>query len=161
MFAQALFLVWRVSLRLTRAMVLLTRTPSQLLTADWTTVDSDFAYFMAMNVPWCSSDFQVAPAARLGDGSIDLVWIENGTRSKVLRVLLDTESGTYVHEPYVRSERVQAFLLEPDCTQPFGILDLDGEAISYGATLVQMLPQCMRLLVPTGHDENVWQKSGK
>jgi sphingosine kinase len=126
--------------------------------SDWTSLNTNFAYFMAMNTPWCSHDFLPAPSARFSDGCLDLVWIEDGNISKMLRVLLDTESGTYVKEKYVRSEKVDAFMLEPDTSQPFGILDIDGEAIPYGPILVETMPHAATLIVPRSHDENVWQR---
>ena len=126
--------------------------------SDWTTVVSNFSYFMAMNVPWCSTDVQPAPRARLGDGSLDLVWMENATMPRLLRLLLDTESGTYIQEPYVRYEKVQAFLLEPEQGTKYGILDLDGEVIPYQSILAEVLPHAATLFVPLELDELAWMR---
>jgi hypothetical protein len=127
----------------------------------WRTVDDQtFCYFMAMNAPWCASDVLPAPRARLCDGLLDVVWIARGTRMQVLRFLLDTESGQYIHEPYVHCEKTRAFILRVDpVSASVGHLDVDGELFEYEDVVVECLPSLARLIVPRHHDESTWMTS--
>jgi sphingosine kinase len=124
---------------------------------DWKTVSTVFTYFMAMNAPWAASDFLVAPKARLNDGAIDLVWIEDASRRNLVRVLLDTESGNYVKEPWVKYEKVEAFILEPTPGEHSQILNVDGEKIPYEKILVESIPSLATLIVPRWHKEDQWE----
>eukprot|EP00158_Paraphelidium_tribonemae_P004698 Partr_v1_DN26918_c4_g1_i3_m7317 putative sphingosine kinase len=124
----------------------------------WISVEGDFTYFMAMNAPWCAHDTLPAPFCRLSDGALNLVWIENGTVKQMLRFLLDTESGTYVKEDFVRSEHVRAFVLEPTrySVSFEGIIDVDGEQKPHLPIVVECIPSIAKLFTPHGLDERVW-----
>lgn len=116
----------------------------------WSIVDADFTYFMAMNVTHCSTDFLVAPNAQLSDGTLDLVWVESGNRTQMLKILLDTESGAYVKEPWTRQCKCRAFILSPDTVhgRRKGNMDVDGELVPYSPIAVEVLSSYARLIVP-------------
>ena len=147
---------------------------------EWKSLTAPFSYFMAMNAPWCATDTLIAPYCHLDNGLLDLVWMQNVTRFNLLKFLLDTESGKYVREKFTHTEKCQAFVLVPGGlwdgksltselrledtlksletrqSEEAGILDVDGEKVTYGAVMVECVGRAARLVVPGTHDQRVW-----
>lgn len=141
------------------------------LVENWEFVDGPFTYFMGMNLPWCATDTLPAPKAKMNDGFIDTVWINDARRVEMLKLLLDTESGKYINLPFVNSKKCKAFLLLPrefyygksggnetidefksaeeaSVSKNFrGILDIDGELIDYGPLYVEAIPSVANLII--------------
>lgn len=127
----------------------------------WKSVEGSFIYFMAMNMPWCASDFLCAPRARLSDGTLDLIWIEDCKHSQLINILLNAESGTYIKKPFVYSCKVHAFVLEPGTRSTpsgkrDGLLDVDGEIEPQGSILVECIPSCFQVFAPAHLNEEKW-----
>ena len=78
----------------------------------------------------------------------------------MLRFLLDTESGEYVHESYVKHAKASAFVLVPDCNN-VGLLDVDGELVKSCPTLFESLPRLACLMVPAAHRDSMWCINGQ
>ena len=129
-------------------------------TLTWTEVSDKFTYFMAMNMPWCSYDMLPAPNCKPNDGHIHLIWITGG-RAQLLRFLLDTDTGSYITEPYVKSERVHAFVLQPEKYDKklSGIVDVDGELVKFGPYVCECMPGVARLFMPDDLDDDIWCKN--
>ncbi|KAI3633835.1 hypothetical protein MIR68_008167 [Amoeboaphelidium protococcarum] len=146
--------------------------------------EREFTYFMAMNMPWCATDFLVAPQSQLDDGQLDLYWMhKDAGRGNLLKVLLDTESGKYVNYPFVHHAKCSSFILIPgssgsplpgkrqlsQLSAPLtiqeelqsirglnGIIDVDGEKIKYDGILVECLPRVLNLIVPQNLSSINW-----
>ncbi|KAI3645128.1 hypothetical protein MP228_011292 [Amoeboaphelidium protococcarum] len=146
--------------------------------------EREFTYFMAMNMPWCATDFLVAPLSQLDDGQLDLYWMhKDAGRGNLLKVLLDTESGQYVNYPFVHHAKCSSFILIPGSSgSPLadqrqqsqlaaplpiqeelqsirglnGIIDVDGEKIKYDGILVECLPRVLNLIVPQNLSSINW-----
>lgn len=128
--------------------------------AEWKSTQALFTYFMAFNVPFCSTDYLVSENARLNDGQLTLVTLhgEDGKGPGMLasaKVLL----GGRVAD--LTERQVKAFILEPlrsSAAQPKGILDLDGERVGpYGGVLVEVLPALANLIIPDDYHEDQWK----
>lgn len=123
---------------------------------EWVIDEGDFTYFMLMNTPFCATDFLVTPNARINDNSLDLVYIKNGTVKNALRILLDTESGKYVKEPFVVSHQIRA--LHVELKGKTGFVDIDGELALHKNFNVEILPSLLKITVPPYLDERNWAK---
>ncbi|KAJ3281408.1 hypothetical protein HK104_011483 [Borealophlyctis nickersoniae] len=131
-------------------------------------VDSPFSFFIATNLPWISADFLTSPSTRLNDGSLHLIWAERISRWQCLQPVLDQGTGAYLKFPYIRSERVRAFVLDPKGWtygekpraakpgQKQGILDVSGEEIPYGPIKVEVHPGVVNVIAPEWLDEDEW-----
>jgi diacylglycerol kinase (ATP) len=107
-------------------------------------VIANFAYFGA--------GMMVAPPARIDDGILDIVTMQDGPRLAFLRVLLKIRSGSHVSQPQIGLDRATAITLTMDRAMPVAA---DGEALPWanplpaGAPLtVRVLPAALTVLAP-------------
>jgi len=132
-----------------------------ILSAPWQKLNSVFTMFLAMNIPWVSSDFLVAPNASFNSGDIDLIFTEDIKLTKVLPILLDQGSGKIANLEFVKHQKVKAFILDPgpmvgpmvevapeSTDNKKGILDVDGEEIPSGRIHVEILPSILNVIHP-------------
>jgi sphingosine kinase len=126
--------------------------------SDWESRQALFTYFMAFNVPFCSTDYLVTPSARVNDGKLTLVTLEREESEGGPGVL---ESVKVLLGGRLVERSIRAFLLQPlpgATGEAKGILDLDGERIEpYGSIIVEVLPGLANLLIPEDYHEDQWQ----
>lgn len=106
----------------------------------WTVVqDEDFVLVVALYQSHLAEDMLAAPASRLDDGIIHLIYVKAGiSRRSCLRLFLAMEKGGHLNTncPHVVYVKVKALRLEP--YSPKGIITVDGELVNYGLVQAQI-----------------------
>ncbi|KAH6565312.1 hypothetical protein BASA50_008960 [Batrachochytrium salamandrivorans] len=149
---------------------------------DWPLqVDAYFQLFIASNFPWVSSEFLIAPLSKIDDGEMTVVWSENMGSMRVLKTLLNQESGESLTYDAVKHTKALAFAIEPDAytyqipsssvPEPsssnaknpsqksrLGIMDVSGEKVSYSPIVVEVHTKMLNLVVPPWLDMGRWEK---
>lgn len=112
----------------------------QPVPAHWTVVkEEDFVLVMAVYQSHLAEDLIAAPASRLEDGIIHLIYVKAGiSRRALLRLFLAMEKGTHLSTncPFVVYTKVRALRLEP--YSPKGTITVDGEVVEYGPVQAQI-----------------------
>ncbi|KAL7825875.1 hypothetical protein SRHO_G00336130 [Serrasalmus rhombeus] len=120
----------------------------QPVPAHWTVVsEQDFVLVLAVYQSHISEDLIAAPASRLEDGVIHLIYVKAGiSRAALLRLFLAMEKGTHLSTncPYVVYVKAQALRLEP--YSPKGTITVDGEVVEYGPVQAQIHGSLARLI---------------
>jgi|SRR5579875_676948 len=93
---------------------------------------------------------QLAPAADLDDGQLDVVIIHDLPRARFLTLMPTVFTGTHVNQPVV--EVVRARSIEIAGSRPFQVY-ADGEAIAELPARISVLPGAMRVIVPAAAPE--------
>jgi len=123
---------------------------------NWVTLDDEFFFFLAANMPWLSADLKAAPRSLFADGSIDLVMSRAGfgklNRSEALKLFGLLETGEHVNHKLIEYHKVKAFVLEPgpetskSSKKKEGNLMIDGERIPYLPTAVENYQGMMNVI---------------
>jgi YegS/Rv2252/BmrU family lipid kinase len=93
---------------------------------------------------------QLAPAADLDDGELDVVIIHDLPRARFLTLLPTVFTGTHVNRPNV--EVVRARSIEIAASRPFHVY-ADGEPLAELPARILVLPRAMRVIVPSAAPE--------
>ncbi|XP_060724962.1 sphingosine kinase 2-like isoform X2 [Tachysurus vachellii] len=114
----------------------------------WSVVkEEDFVLVMAVYQSHLAEDLIAAPASRLEDGTIHLMYVKAGiSRQALLRLFLAMEKGTHLSKncPFVVYVKVRALRLEPYA--PKGIITVDGEVVEYGPVQAQVHGRLARII---------------
>lgn len=90
----------------------------------------------------------VAPDARLDDGLLDVLFLEQTSKLRFLaRILPKAFRGTHVQEPTVHMLRGRELRIEAD--RPFTVY-ADGDPIGELPVRVRALPRAIQVMVPAG-----------
>ncbi|KAF4080266.1 hypothetical protein AMELA_G00168390 [Ameiurus melas] len=120
----------------------------QPVPAHWTVVtEEDFVLVMAVYQSHLAEDLIAAPASRLKDGNIHLIYVKAGiSRQALLRLFLAMEKGTHLSTncPFVVYVKVRALRLEP--YSPKGTITVDGEVVEYGPVQAQIYDRLARII---------------
>jgi YegS/Rv2252/BmrU family lipid kinase len=87
----------------------------------------------------------LAPDASLDDGMLDVVFVADAPKLKLLGLLPLLFKGEHVHKPNVHIERAAELTIDAD--RPF-TLYADGDPIAELPVTVRVLPGAVRVLVP-------------
>jgi YegS/Rv2252/BmrU family lipid kinase len=87
----------------------------------------------------------LAPDARMDDGTLEVVLLEDAPRATYLRCLPKVFKGTHVHEPYVRILSGREITFSAD--RPFTAY-ADGDPIAELPATVRVVPGTLRVLAP-------------
>lgn len=120
-------------------------------------MEDEFVVFIATNVTHISTDFIASLHAHLSDGALDLILIRAKpelTRPKLVSLLLQTETGKYIHSPLVEHLKIKALYLEPGrCVDhkekeggDVGVMAVDGEKIPYAPIGVEVFRGLFNIL---------------
>ena len=88
----------------------------------------------------------VAPQAELDDGQLDVVATGRATKARFLRSLPLVFKGEHLDEPSVSTFRGQTIEVAAD--RPFDIY-ADGDPVGAVPATITVVPQCLRVIVPT------------
>ncbi|KAB5584634.1 hypothetical protein PHYPO_G00109760 [Pangasianodon hypophthalmus] len=120
----------------------------QPVPAHWTVVkEEDFVLVMAVYQSHLAEDLIAAPASRLKDGIIHLIYVKAGiSRRALLRLFLAMEKGAHLSTncPFVVYVKVRALRLEP--FSPKGTITVDGEVVEYGPVQAQIYGSLARII---------------
>jgi YegS/Rv2252/BmrU family lipid kinase len=93
---------------------------------------------------------QLAPAADLDDGQLDVVIIHDLPRARFLTLMPTVFTGTHVNQPVV--EVVRARTIEIAASRPFQVY-ADGDPIAELPARISVVPGAMRVIVPAAAPE--------
>jgi diacylglycerol kinase (ATP) len=98
-----------------------------------------------LNTPTYGSGIRLAPDARLNDGWLDAVMVEDLSTFQVLKLLPRLMKSGELRTPHVHRVRVQAvkFTTDRPC-----IFHGDGEIFGPTPAVIEVVPQAARVLVP-------------
>ncbi|MFD5491878.1 diacylglycerol kinase family lipid kinase, partial [Streptomyces sp. NPDC127091] len=85
----------------------------------------------------------IAPDARVDDGLLDVVMIEDAPRRLFFALMNDLRTGAHVHRPQVRMERGREIRVAADRDVPYGA---DGEVDALLPVTLRVLPGALRVL---------------
>jgi len=111
--------------------------------SSWETVEGDFWQMWNCNAPYMTSSDIIAPDTKLGDGFIQLQWIQKNTMSRwqQLLYLLGLEKGSQVTNDLVTMAPTRAYRVEPlPNKDPVpGSFAVDGELVNYAKIQMENL----------------------
>jgi YegS/Rv2252/BmrU family lipid kinase len=100
---------------------------------------------------------QLAPAADLDDGQLDVVIIHDQPRARFLTLMPTVFTGTHVNQPVV--EVLRARTIEIAASRPFQVY-ADGDPIGELPARISVLPGAMRMIVPAAAPEPAPWRTG-
>ncbi|CAD7703084.1 unnamed protein product [Ostreobium quekettii] len=113
---------------------------------DWRAADiDDVMTLSAMNIPWAATNYHLAPRAELGNGCMEVLYINKASRGQMLDFMLKAERGAHMDLQVLRSLRVSSLWLGPKART--SIVMADGEVMSCEPTYVEVHPRLCRVLV--------------
>lgn len=112
--------------------------------APWVSVEDNFSFFYALNMPWVATDAWVSPDLKAGESIWHLVLMKRASRLALVKCLLGLETASHLKEEGVEVVPVRAFRLAPRVGTD-GILSLDGERVSFEP--IQIWPETCRAVV--------------
>lgn len=98
---------------------------------------------VAANSGYYGSGRVIAPDARVDDGLLDVVMIEDAPRRLFFALMNDLRTGAHVHRPQVRVERGREIRVAADRDVPYGA---DGEVDALLPVTLRVLPGALRVL---------------
>ncbi|MBL3668254.1 YegS/Rv2252/BmrU family lipid kinase [Streptomyces sp. M2CJ-2] len=98
---------------------------------------------VAANSGYYGSGRVIAPDARVDDGLLDIVMIEDAPRRLFFALMNDLRTGAHVHRPQVRVERGREIHVTADREVPYGA---DGEVDALLPVTLRVLPGALRVL---------------
>lgn len=116
------------------------------LDGDGVGIDGPILFAAFANGAYYGGGMQIAPAARLDDGLLDLCLVGDLTRLEALRQLPGLYRGAHVTHPAVTMRRFRSLAIEGDAAP----VHLDGEPWGRLPLHVEVLPGALRVAMPTG-----------
>jgi YegS/Rv2252/BmrU family lipid kinase len=113
------------------------------LTLDGSSIDGEFALVAGCNTRFTGNGMQLAPAAAMDDGLIDVVVVQGATRARMLALFVKVFDGTHTSLDCVEIHQVRSFAIEPGASD---VLNLDGELKGGTPVRVDVIPAALRVL---------------
>lgn len=110
----------------------------------WTTIESPFLLFWAVQTSHSGITIYSGPGVRLDDGIFTIAVVQEMSRLEMVDLLLGIDSGAHYKHPKVKVFRCKEYTLEPLTEQ--GIYSLDGEVVPYGKIAAEVLPSAATTL---------------
>ncbi|POX57168.1 hypothetical protein C3489_00105 [Streptomyces sp. Ru71] len=98
---------------------------------------------VAANSPYYGSGRMIAPGARVDDGLLDVVMIEDAPRRLFFALMNELATGAHVARPQVRVLRGREIRIEADREVPYGA---DGEVDAVLPVTARVLPGALRIV---------------
>ena len=114
----------------------------------WTTLEgTEVQLCVLSNLPWLDMNFNLAPNARIGSGSFNLLYnIGRQGISDSFKLMKESENGS--HMRLIRERKVVAFRMEPKSKDTW--LVVDGESVDLSVLYGEVHPGLCTILVPPG-----------
>lgn len=113
--------------------------------SDLPLMEVDALLAAVLNTPTYGSGIRLAPDARLDDGRLDAVIVEDLSACQVLKILPRLLKSGELRTPHLKRLRVQAVKFT---TEPPSVFHGDGEILGPTPVEVEVVPQAVRVLVP-------------
>ncbi len=120
------------------------RAPRFRVDADGTRVDGRMLLVFAANARYCGNRMHVAPVARMDDGLLDVVMVQELGLLAVLPKLLKLYRGTILGDPAVRHVRAARVRIEAD---PQTGVQVDGQLAGSTPAEFSLLEKALRVVV--------------
>jgi diacylglycerol kinase family enzyme len=152
----------------------------------WRTLPpAPYFYFTAHNVPHQTLLFNASPFSSMDDGTMDLIWKNEGGGRTLVPYMLDQTAGRHIRAPGVFHAKAKAFVLEPihvesdkkrfmyhfsqnqetiwplasskwqQCRK-LGKMSSDGENEYYGIIRAEVIPNLITTICPKDLDTTVF-----
>ncbi len=107
-------------------------------------IEDKFFLFVVTNITHLAHDFIASPAAHMHDGVVDLVMIRNQlSRTDLMKLLGDTETGKYADSQHVEMHKVKAFAFYP--IDQGSYIAVDGEQLDYAPLICEVHPGLLNI----------------
>ncbi len=123
------------------------RAPRFRVDADGTRFDGPMLLVFAANAQYCGNRMHVAPVARMDDGLLDVVMVQELGLLAVLPKLVKLYRGTILGDPAVRHVRAARVCIEAD---PQTGVQVDGQMAGSTPAEFSLLSQALRVVVRPG-----------
>ncbi len=100
---------------------------------------------LVANARYCGHRMHVAPEARIDDGLLDLVTVEDLSLLRVLPKLPKLYNGRILGDPAVRHRRVRQVRIDAD---PPVALQADGQLLGCTPATISLARRALRVVVP-------------
>jgi diacylglycerol kinase (ATP) len=120
------------------------RAPRFRVDADGTRADGPMLLVFAANARFCGNRMHVAPVARMDDGLLDVVMVQELGLLAVLPKLLKLYRGTILGDPAVRHVRAARVRIEAD---PQAGVQIDGQLAGSTPAEFSLLEKALRVVV--------------
>jgi diacylglycerol kinase (ATP) len=119
-------------------------TPALHIRADDFEWDGPVTLANVANGPWVGGMFHIAPMARNGDGSLDLLIADPVSRTRICALLPGLMRGRHLREPEITHARVRRLTIDAETAVPS---HLDGEVQAPATRFdIEVLPATLQLL---------------
>jgi diacylglycerol kinase (ATP) len=113
--------------------------------SDFASISAKALLAAALNTPTYGAGLRLAPDARLDDGSLDIVLIEDLSALAVLRLLPRLARSGELRTSHLKRWRVQRLRLSTD--RP-SLVHGDGEILGQTPVEIEIVPRAIRVLAP-------------
>jgi YegS/Rv2252/BmrU family lipid kinase len=121
------------------------RSPCFTIDADGERLEGRMLLALVANARFCGHRMHVAPGARIDDGLLDLVTVEDLSLLRVLPKLPKLYDGRLLGDPAVRHRRVRQVRIDAD---PPAALQADGQLLAHTPATFSVRPRALRVVVP-------------
>ena len=104
-------------------------------------IEGKALFFLALNNVHTGKGMRMAPNAILDDGLIDIIFVRNASKPRVLKIFTQLFSGTHVEDPHVEYSQITSFDIETE-NDP---LNIDGENIGASPIKVELINKAVRI----------------
>lgn len=104
-------------------------------------IEGKALFFLALNNVHTGKGMQMAPNAILDDGLIDIIFVSNASKLRVLKIFTQLFSGTHIKDPHVEYSQVISFAIETE-NDP---LNIDGENRGASPIKVELVNKAVRI----------------
>jgi len=121
------------------------RSPEFVITADDARLEGRMLLAFVANGQYCGNRMHVAPTARVDDGLLDVLAVNELSLLQALPKLLKLYRGRILGDPAVRHVRAACVRIE---TSPPAVIQADGQIVGRTPAQFSLLRQALRVVVP-------------
>ncbi len=122
--------------------ILCPRRRQATITLDRETLADRFLFAVGCNTRFTGKRMNLAPAADMSDGMLDVVLVRQASRWQMLRLFQRVFDGSHIAMPCVEVRQVRTFAIDADADDG---LNLDGELTGHAPVSVTVLPGALRI----------------
>ena len=104
-------------------------------------IEGKALFFLALNNVHTGTGMQMAPNAILDDGLMDIIFVRNASKLRVLKIFTQLFSGTHINDPHVEYSQITSFDIETE-NDP---LNIDGENTGRSPIKVELINKAVRI----------------
>ncbi len=109
-------------------------------------LDDEVVFVEVANSRFTGTSFLIAPEARIDDGLLDVVILNNISRLRILRLFPTIYSGKHVNYPEVETHQVKRITIHTEKPMP---LMPDGEFIGHTPVTIECMTAALKMFSPS------------